>query len=178
MIEWHTQVVLHVHVGEQARFLWNVADTPIDDTMGRHRTNVGSVELDRPDARMQEAANDFHDGRLAGAVEANQARDRAGGDREIDPAQDVDIGDIAGADVAHGQERTRGEGDHGERIDGRPAHAAASPRYASITTRSVSTARVKPSAITAPALRHRARGQSSTMTGMSWLIKRKVWPAA
>ena len=35
-----------------------------------------------------------------------------------------------------------------------------------------------PSAITAPAFMHTVRGHSSTITGMSWLTSRKVWPAA
>ena len=152
MLERQAQVVFHAHVPEQARFLRDVTNSAIDHFVGGNAREVLPVEPDRAVARRQKSTDRLHDGGFAGAVQPDQARDRGGLHLQIHVPQDVDIGDVAGGYVVHFQQR---------------AHAAASPRYASITARSVSTARVSSSAITRPAFMQIVRGQSSMMTGMS-----------
>src|SRR2546423_701878 len=165
-LHYAAQVVGHAHVGKQARLLRDVPDAAIDEPVRGDAGHVGAVVTDGSRLRAQKTAEGLHQRGLACAVQADEPGDSARLHAERDVAQDIDVGGVAGGDGGHFEQR---------------AHAAASsspPRYASITERSVSTVRVGPSAMTAPAFMQIVRGQSSTITGMSWLTTRNVCPPA
>src|SRR5258708_12553990 len=107
----------------------------VDHAVRRNRADIGAFEFDRTGVRAQEPANRLHDGRFAGAVQSNQAGDGAGRNVDADATQDVDVGDVPGAHVPHGEKR---------------AHVAASPRYASITPWFLSTPHFAAPPTTAP----------------------------
>jgi hypothetical protein len=113
VIEREAEIVLDAHEGEQARVLRDVADAAVDHAMRRNGADIGAIERDRAGARMEEAANCLHDGRLAGAVQSNQPGDHAGFRLQVHTAQNVNVSGIAGAHILHDEQRT---------------HAAASPR--------------------------------------------------
>src|SRR2546421_2225553 len=166
VLERQAQVVGHAHVGKQARLLRDVPDAAIDEPVRGDAGHVGAVVTDGSRLRAQKTAEGLHQRGLACAVQADEPGDSARLHAERDVAQDIDVGGVAGGDGGHFEQR---------------AHAAASsspPRYASITERSFSTVRVGPSAMTAPAFMQIVRGQSSTITGMSWLTTRNVCPPA
>ncbi len=77
-------VLARGHVVEEANVLERAADAPLGDRVRRLARHVLAAELDLPGGRLVDAGEHVEERRLAGAVRADQAGDRAFGDREVD----------------------------------------------------------------------------------------------
>src|SRR5207247_3826702 len=134
----------HAHQREEAAVLGDVDDAAREHARRREARDVVAVEDDPARARPEEAGERAQDGRLAGAVRADEAGDEPLLDLEVEAAEHVS------APVA--------------RHDALEAQQAHAPRYASSTRGSVCTAAGGPSASLVP--------WSSTITGSHRRITR------
>ena len=80
----HLQVFQHRHAREDAAALRRLRDAQPRDLVGRQARDVVPVEHDRALARARIAEDRHHQGRLAGAVGADQRDDLAVGDVDVD----------------------------------------------------------------------------------------------
>ena len=85
------------HVVEEADVLERPRHAERRDLVRRARGDVDVLEEDPARGRLVDAGQDVEEGRLAGAVRADQADDRAARDREVD----VVHGDEAAELLAH-----------------------------------------------------------------------------
>ena len=98
-------VVARRHGREQRDVLEGARDAERGDLVPRHARKRPAVEPDRAGVRLVEAGDAVEQRRLAGAVRADQAADRAGRDREADV---VERGDAAEADRTFVDRQQRG----------------------------------------------------------------------
>src|SRR6185312_15627713 len=91
------QVLEHRHAREDAPALRHLRYAATNDLVGRQLGDVLAVEPDRARARARIAAYRHQQGRLAGAVGADQGDDLALGDVEVDAVQRLD-GAVEGGD--------------------------------------------------------------------------------
>jgi hypothetical protein len=80
----HLQVFEHSHARENAAALRRLRELEPRDLMRRHARDVAAVEFNDPLARARIAAYRHHQGRLAGAVGADQRDDLAGLNVHVD----------------------------------------------------------------------------------------------
>ena len=94
------QDLVRAHPGGKAEELRQVAER--SPSLSRPRGRAG--DLDRPGGRPNEAARDLHEGRLAGAVRAEEADELPGLDPKIDPRERLDPSEalLEAADREHG----------------------------------------------------------------------------
>ena len=93
---------------EEVEFLMDEGDTCPHRSVDGKPVNLLAVEFDHAAGRLDDAAENFHQGRFAGAVLADQSDHLARRNRKADPVQRPDAG-ILFTNSRHGQER-RGHG--------------------------------------------------------------------
>ena len=79
-------VLEHAEIAERAGDLEGAGDAELGDAVGRHAGDALVLEPDLAGGRRQVAGDQVEHRRLAGAVGADDAGDRAGRDRERDVA--------------------------------------------------------------------------------------------
>ena len=96
----HENVVAHAEVGRQTQFLVDDRDAARARLVGGYEADALAVQLQMSRGRRDDARQDFHQGRFAGAVLAEQRRHLGALDVEIDAAQGaraaIGLGDVAG----------------------------------------------------------------------------------
>ena len=85
---------------DEAELLEDHADAEGSGVVGRADLDRRAVDRDLPFVRRVDPLQDLHQGRLAGAVAADQGVDLALAQVEIDPVQDADAGEAL-ADPGH-----------------------------------------------------------------------------
>ena len=108
-----------VEIVEQVEFLVDDRDARGDRLADREAVALGAVDPDRAGGRAGDAAQDLDQGRLAGAVLADQAQHLAPVQGEVDPAQRHHAG-VGLGDPAELEERFRHRS-AGPRVAGGPA---------------------------------------------------------
>ena len=98
------QVFLDREAGEDQPSLGHQREPALDALVRRGQGEIGSVEDDAAGRRGHQPGDAAHQGRLAGAVAADERRDRALGDIEGDRLQHPDFA-IAGGDGSDFQHR-------------------------------------------------------------------------
>jgi hypothetical protein len=107
-----TQVLGHGHLGEDGVLLWHEGDPQAQKLLGSQSRDLGAGEGHPAAGERREPADGAQQGRLAGAVGADDRGDRAGGGLEIDAAEDLDVALVGDAQPLHPQ-----------RLVGHSAHA-------------------------------------------------------
>jgi hypothetical protein len=98
----HLQIFQHRHAGENAAAFRRLRDAQLGDIVRRHIGNVAAVEDDLAFARARIAEDGHHQGRLAGAVGADERDDLALIYLERDALKRDDIA-VEGLDAADGK---------------------------------------------------------------------------
>ncbi len=86
----HEDVVAHAEVGCEAQLLVDDRDAAVPRIGGRRERDGAAVELDEAGGRLDDAGQDLHQRRLAGAVLAEQRGDLAAPDVEVHALQGMD----------------------------------------------------------------------------------------
>ena len=82
----------HVEIVEEIELLVHEGDARRHGAGDRERAMLGAVDADHPFARLDDAAQDLHQGRLAGAVLADQRQNLAALDTEADAIERLHAG--------------------------------------------------------------------------------------
>jgi hypothetical protein len=86
----HLQIFVDAHAREDTPAFRHLGHAPQHDLVGRQTGDVLAFQPDRAGPRARAAADRHQQGRLAGAVGADQGHDLAMGDIEVDPVQRLD----------------------------------------------------------------------------------------
>ena len=95
----HLEVLLDREAGEHVVVLRDVADAPVDELVGLEAGDVRAVEGDLAGPHGDEPEHGLQEGRLAGAVRADDADQLLAGDVDGAAVEDVDLGHVAGDQV-------------------------------------------------------------------------------
>jgi hypothetical protein len=85
-----------VEGGDEAELLVDHGDAKVLGGLGRGNGDRLAGELNHPFVRLVDAIEDLHQGRLAGAILADQGVDLAAGDLEVDPLEGANAGERFG----------------------------------------------------------------------------------
>src|SRR4029450_750489 len=132
-----------------------------------------------PGARWEQPEDRLDQRRLARPVPPDPGDDLALSHGEVDPVEDVPLGDVAGDKVIDREKRAVARGlVHCEASPCAVSTTVSPPRYASITRLSSRTSCGWPSAITFPSAITTTRSEWFITTSMSCSMNRKVTPSS